>query len=71
MKFIQIDLAQFATVHYAMTLHPCKCDNKCVAPKVTNSVSVTGVISKWEGGAHEGSHVLLHSTAILQLGKAS
>ena len=41
----------------------------CVASNVTPSVSVTGVISEWEGGAHEGSHiesnhVLLHSTVL-------
>ena len=40
-----------------LTLHSSKRDNNCVTPVVTLSVSVTGVISEWEGGAHEGSHV--------------
>ena len=44
-------------------------DNNYVASNVSMSVSVTIVISEWEGGAHEGSHVesnhvLLHSTEL-------
>ena len=55
----------FATVQYVLT-----CDNNCVASNVTMSVSVTSVISEWEGGAHEGTrvesnHVLLHSTGLV------
>ena len=46
------------------------CGLHCVIYKVTLCVSVTIVISEWEGCAHEGSHVksnhvLLHSTELL------
>ena len=46
------------------------CTLHCVASNVTLSISVTSVISEWEGGAHEGTrvesnHVLLHSTGLV------